>query len=82
MWLSFVCFFCVFFVFSFRVIYVLVCLVLCSFLATMSFAGYLLVRFNLSAFPPFFSDRVPVLAWFGYVYLVTKAGLLVADRLM
>ena len=70
-----------FFVFSFRVIYVLVCLVLCSFLATMSFAGYLLVRFNLYDFPPFFSDRVPELAWFGYVYLVTKARF-VADQLI
>ena len=48
---------------------------LCPFLATMSFAGYFLVRFLLSAFPVFFpSERVPGLIWFGSVYLVTPAG--------
>ena len=47
----------------------------------MSFAGYFLVRFFLSAFPAFFSERNPGLIWFGSMYLVATAGF-VADQLM
>ena len=54
----------------------------CPFLAAMSFAGYFLVRFILSAFPDFFfSERVSGLIWFGSVYLVTMAGF-IEDQLI
>ena len=46
----------------------------------MSFAGYFHVHFRLSAFPDFFSDRVPRLVLFTSFYLVTTAGF-VADSL-
>ena len=70
MWLSLVSFACV----------CLFCVPSC--VATMSFAGYSLVRCLLSAFPAtFFSERVPGLIWFGSVYLVTTAGF-AADQLM
>ena len=51
-----------------------------SCMATMSFAGYFLVRSLLSAFPAF-SERIPGLIWSGSTYLVTTAGF-VADQLM
>ena len=84
----FVVVFCLFILFLF--VFVLLFLVaylfyvsslLCPFLGTISFAGYLLVRLLLSAFPAFFSERVPGLIWFGSVYLVTTAVFL-ADQLM
>ena len=49
------------------------------FIATMSFAGYFLVRPFLSAFHAL--SPIPGLIWFGSVYLVTTAGF-VADQLM
>ena len=57
-------------------------ILLCPFLATMSFAGYFLivVAFCLLSLL-FFSERVPGLIWFGSVYLVTAAGF-VADQLI
>ena len=51
------------------------------FLATIYFAGYFLARFILSAFPVFFSERIPSLFWLGSLYLVTAAGF-VADQSM
>ena len=53
------------------------------FLATMSFTVYILVRFLLSVSYPFsiFSNHVPGLIWFGFVYLVATAGS-VADQLV
>ena len=83
MWLSFVCFLCFCFflcVFLFLVYFFLICVSLCPFLATMSFAGYFSARFLLSAFP-FFSGYVPGLVWFDCVYLVTMAGF-VGDQSM
>ena len=92
MWLPFVCFllFVLLFVFVF-VVHVglfLFLSFLCTFLATMPFAGNFLVRCCLlSAFPAFsflsffFSEIVPGLIWFGSVYLVTTAGF-VADPFM
>ena len=44
--------FCFLFIFGYFIIYLL--FLLCPLLATMSFAGYFLVRFLLSAFPAFF----------------------------
>ena len=58
---------------------------LCPFLscmATMSFAGYFLVRCLLSAFRAFLRTcSQDGLIWFGSFYLVTTAGF-VADQLM
>ena len=70
------------FVFLFLVFFVLIFCVFVSlfssFLAMMSFDGYLLVRFLLSAFfrspLSFFFERVPGSIWFDTVYLVTAAG--------
>ena len=48
------------------------------FIATVSFAGYFLVRSLLSAFSDFISERISGLIWFGgSVYLVTTAGFVV-----
>ena len=49
------------------------------FIATISFAGYLLVRSLLSAFPAL--SPISGLIWFGSVYLVTTAGF-VADSVL
>ena len=59
--------FCLFVLFVVCSLLFFICLSrLCPFLATMSFDGYFLVRFFLSAFPAFFSPTVfPV--WFGSV---------------
>ena len=69
MWLSFVCFlcFCFFFVcvFLFLVSFFLICVSLCPFLTTMSFAGYFLARFLLSAFS---SSFFWICSWFGLVW--------------
>ena len=80
-WLSFVCsvffaFVCVscFILFSFLSL-------LFPFLATISFAGHFFACFPILLSLLFFTDRVPGLIWFGYVYLVTTAGF-VADQLM
>ena len=56
---------------------------LSPFLATMSFAGYLHVRFLMldSLFVFSITVSVPGLFWFGSFYLVTTARL-VEDRLM
>ena len=61
-------------VFLFRVSLFLCFSFLCTFLATTSSASYLLVRFDVLAFPAFFSERVPGLIWIDCVYLVTTAG--------
>ena len=59
-------------------VFVFVFFVFFLFIATMSFAGYFLVRSLLSAFPCL--SPISGLIWFGSVYLVTTAGF-VADQL-
>ena len=71
--LSLVCLFNSFYILS----------LLCPFMASMSFAGYFLDRFLMSAFSlPFFSERVPDVIWLGSVCLVTKAGFVADHQLM
>ena len=71
--LSLVCLFNYFYILS----------LLCPFMASMSFAGYFLDRFLMSAFSlPFFSERVPDVIWLGSVCLVTKAGFVADHQLM
>ena len=57
---NYVVVFCLFLLFLLLVvfIYFIFFSLLCPFLATMSFAGYFLIRFLLSAFPCFFSPDV------------------------
>ena len=84
MWLSFVCssafaFVCVFVSCLFFIYFMSP---LCLFMATMSFAGYFLVRFILSTFPAFLHLTCPRFGLVDSAYLMTTAGLFVAGQLM
>ena len=55
---------------------------LCPFMAMISFAGYFLVRFLLSTFPASLHLTCPRFDLVDSAYLMTTAGLFVADQLM